>query len=60
MLKAQIKLHGRDREELVMALNEVKRLIDEGFTSGKGGTSDGGFIYEREGEEEEPEEDPED
>jgi len=52
MLKANITLKGRTPDELVYALNEVKRLIEEGYVSGNNRNDSGGFTYQREGEEE--------
>ena len=53
MLKATITLTGRTSDELGYALDVVKRQLEEGFTSGKQTTMEGGFQYSVEGEEEE-------
>lgn len=53
MLKATITLTGCTTDDLIHALNEVRRLIDEGFIECRNKNSDGGYSYNREGEEEE-------
>lgn len=56
MLKATIVLTGNTVDELVFALEAVKRQVEEGFTSGKQNTMDNSFSFSIEGNEEEVEE----
>jgi hypothetical protein len=44
---------GRTAEDLVLALQEMIRLIEGGFTSGMNSNEDGKFGFEVNGEEEE-------
>ncbi len=55
MLNVNIKLEGRNIDELIFTLKVVKRLLEEGYVSGKQQTMQGSFQYGVEGEEEEDE-----
>jgi len=45
MLTATIELHGETETDIELALDEVRRLVGEGFTSGHNSNDTGKFTF---------------
>lgn len=46
MLDLTVKIKGKSTEDLLTALEEVRKLIEEGYTSGFNGNESGKFIFD--------------
>lgn len=45
MLTAKIELHGDTERDIELALDEVRRLVSEGYTSGHNRNDTGKFTF---------------
>lgn len=50
-MKLEIEINGDTESDLTMALDEVKKLVEQGYISGKNGNETGDYRFTVEGEE---------